>query len=164
MLLPVVFFGHGSPTNVLEDNAATRCWADIGRRVGRPRAILVVSAHWYTEGTRVTAMPGPRTIHDFGPLSPRLFELDYPAPGDPDLAERVRSLLGLPRTALDHDWGLDHGAWTVLMKAYPAADVPVVQLSIDANRTAAQHYELAQRLGLLRREGVLLWVRFGWRQ
>ena len=156
MTLPVVFFGHGSPTNVLEDNPATRCWHDLGKRIGRPRAILVVSAHWYTDGTRVTAMPAPRTIHDFGPIAPELFELDYPAPGSPELAARIGELLELGDEAMDQEWGLDHGSWTVLMKAYPGADIPVVQLSIDANKTGGEHLALAQRLSCLRAEGVLI--------
>lgn len=154
--LPVVFFGHGSPTNALEDNAATQCWQSIGDEIGLPRAIVVVSAHWYCEGTRVTAMPAPKTIHDFGRLSDALFTLSYPAPGSPELAERICQLLDLKDEALDQTWGLDHGTWVVLQKAYPLANVPVVQVSIDCNKTTLEHYQLGQKLSALRSEGVLV--------
>jgi len=154
--LPVVYFGHGSPTNVLADNVFTRDWASIGQMIGKPQAILCVSAHWFTRGTGVTAMESPRTIHDFGPLDDRLFQQQYPAPGSPDLARHVQSLLAPTPVALDQNWGFDHGCWSVLMKAYPDADVPVVQLSIDGSQPPAWHYDLAQKLKPLRDEGVLI--------
>lgn len=154
--MPVVFFGHGSPTNVLEDNAATRVWQEIGARMPKPKAILCISAHWFTRGLGVTAMAAPRTIHDFGPLDPRLFEIAYPAPGSPELAARVQALLAPEPVAADMDWGLDHGAWGVLIKAFPEADIPVVQLSLDGTKPGDWHYRLAQKLRPLRREGVLI--------
>ena len=154
---PAVFFGHGSPTNALEDNECTRAWRAIAERAGRPRAILSISAHWYLPGTRVTAMERPATIHDFGRSLPApLFDLQYPAPGDPELATRVRELVSETDVVPDHGWGLDHGTWSVLLKAYPQADVPVVQLSIDATRPGAWHHALGRALRPLRDEGVLL--------
>ncbi|MEM6683178.1 MAG: 4,5-DOPA dioxygenase extradiol [Pseudomonadota bacterium] len=154
--MPVVYFGHGSPTNVLEDNIFTRDWRQVGQEVPSPTAILCISAHWFTHGTGVTAMQQPRTIHDFGPLSPDLFKQHYGAPGDPALAQRVADLLAPVPVELDHNWGFDHGCWTVLSKAYPAADIPIVQLSIDASKAPRWHYELAQKLRPLRDEGVLI--------
>lgn len=155
--MPVAFFGHGSPTNVLEDNAATRTWAEMAARIGTPRAILCISAHWCTRGTFVTAMPAPPTIHDFGRSLPApLFDQQYPAPGSPELAARVQELLGPLEVGLDTAWGLDHGTWSVLKKAYPKADVPVVQLSLDMTKPEAWHYELATRLRPLRDEGYLI--------
>lgn len=155
--MPVVFIGHGSPTNALESNEATRSWARIAREIPRPRAILSISAHWYIEGTAVTAMAQPETIHDFGTTLPAaLFKLQYPAPGDPDLAERICELLAPVPTSLDHSWGLDHGTWSVLLKAYPDADVPVVQLSIDLSKPLIWHYEMGQRLRALRNDNVLI--------
>ncbi|MEO0410495.1 MAG: 4,5-DOPA dioxygenase extradiol [Pseudomonadota bacterium] len=154
--LPVVYLGHGSPTNVLEDNVYTRDWATIGKAIGKPQAILCISAHWFTRGTGVTAMAQPRTIHDFGPLDDRLFQQQYPAPGSPDLARHVQSLLAPTPVSLDEQWGLDHGCWSVLSKAYPKADVPVVQLSIDGTQAPAWHYDLSKKLRPLRDEGVLI--------
>lgn len=154
--MPAIFFGHGSPMNALEDNAYTRAWKQLGASIPRPKAILAVSAHWYTHGTAVTAMAAPKTIHDFGGFPQALFDMQYPAPGDPMLAARVRDLLAPIDVQLDHSWGLDHGTWSVLVKAYPAADIPVLQLSIDATRPTAYHYDLGRRLGVLRDEGVLL--------
>lgn len=155
--LPAVFFGHGSPTNALEHNECTRAWFAIAERIGKPKAILSISAHWYVRGTRVTAMQQPATIHDFGRSLPApLFDLQYPAPGSPELANRVRELVTDTDITLDNDWGLDHGTWSVLLKAYPAADVPVVQLSIDATRPGAWHFELGKALRPLRDEGVLI--------
>jgi 4,5-DOPA dioxygenase extradiol len=154
--MPVVFFGHGSPMNALEHNDVTRVWRQIGAEMPRPKAILCVSAHWETHGSAVTAMEQPRTIHDFGGFPPALFAMQYAAPGSPALAERVRALL-LPDAALaDHGWGLDHGTWSVLVHAYPAADIPVVQLSLDVALDGAGHYALARRLRALRDEGVLV--------
>ena len=159
--MPVVFFGHGSPMIALESNDTTRRWAAIARAsdkgFGPHRAILCISAPWLTRGIAVTAMPAPRTIHDFGAFPQALFDVQYPAPGDPALARRVRELLApLPVTLDEAQWGLDHGAWSVLMKAYPDADVPVVQLGMDAERPPSWHHAIGQRLRPLRDEGVLI--------
>jgi 4,5-DOPA dioxygenase extradiol len=153
--MPVVFFGHGSPQNALGGNRFTDAWRDFGERV-RPRAILIVSAHWYAAGTRVTASARPRTNHDFVSFKGAASSFQYPAPGDPVLAMRVRELLAPVPVALDEHWGFDHGAWTVLANAYPKADVPVVELSLDRTQPPAFHYELAARLAPLRDEGVLI--------
>jgi len=154
--MPVVFFGHGNPLNALNDNTYTRGWREIGQSTPRPRAILAVSAHWYLPGTHVTAMDTPRTIHDFGGFPPELYRMQYPAPGSPALAERVRALLAPTPAGLDFSWGLDHGTWSVLVHAFPHADIPVVQLSLDETLDARAHYRLAQRLAPLRDEGVLV--------
>jgi 4,5-DOPA dioxygenase extradiol len=154
--MPVVFFGHGSPMNAIEPNRYADAWRAIGARVPRPRAILSVSAHWYTRGTGVTAMPQPRTIHDFYGFPKPLYEVSYPAPGDPALAARVRELAAPVEAQLDQSWGLDHGTWQVLLHAFPAADIPVVQLSIDGTQPPSFHYELGRRLAPLRAEGVLV--------
>jgi 4,5-DOPA dioxygenase extradiol len=156
--MPVVFFGHGSPMIALETNDTTRTWKAMGEAFGKPRAILCVSAHWLTQGVAVTAMTAPRTIHDFGASFPKaLFDMQYPAPGSPELAARIRNLLAPQPVALDQQgWGLDHGTWSVLSKVYPDADVPVVQLSMDATKPPEWHFELAKRLAPLRDEGVLI--------
>ena len=155
--MPLVFFGHGSPTNVLEDNVATRSWKEIADSIERPKAVLCISAHWCTQGTAVTAMARPRTIHDFGRSLPApLFECQYPAPGDPALAERVAQLLAPLPVQLDQSWGLDHGAWAVFSKAWPEADMPIVELSIDMTQPDRWHYELGQKLRTLRDEGILI--------
>ena len=156
-VMPVVFIGHGSPTNAIEDNEATQAWYRIANSMERPEAILCISAHWYTHGSAVTAMAAPKTIHDFGgaSLAP-LFNLQYPAPGKPELAQRVRQLLAPVPVQLDHSWGLDHGTWSVLIKSHPEAEIPVVQLSLDLDKPLAWHYELGKRLRPLRREGVLV--------
>jgi 4,5-DOPA dioxygenase extradiol len=142
--------------NALADNPFTREWAALGIRIPRPRAILCISAHWYTTSTAVTISTSPRTIHDFGGFPRELYLVHYPAPGDPQLAERIRQMLTPVPTALDEEWGLDHGTWSVLKHMYPDADLPVVQLSIDATKPPAFHYEIGQRLAPLREDGVLI--------
>ena len=155
--MPVLFLGHGSPMNAIEDNAWRRGWGEIGARLPRPKAILCVSAHWETAGAAaVSASPAPATIHDFGGFPQALFDVRYPAPGDPALAARVGALLA-PDPVVQHPTrGLDHGAWSVLLPMYPDADVPVVQLSLDRSRPNAWHYEAGRRLAALRDEGVLI--------
>lgn len=154
--MPSIFFGHGSPMNTLERNRYTEGWAEFGETIPRPKAILAISAHWYIRGTRVTAMPKPRTIHDFGGFPRALHEVQYPAAGDAALAARVAELLRPLDVKLDMDWGLDHGTWSVLVHVFPDANVPVVQLSIDATQPAAFHYELGRKLAHLREEGILI--------
>ena len=156
--MPVVFFGHGSPMVAIETNAISRSWAVIAAGLPRPKAILCISAHWETNVTVVTAMDRPRTIHDFGASFPQaLFDMQYPAPGDPALARRVAELLAPTPVALDdRQWGFDHGTWSVLVKAYPNADIPVVQLGMDVNLTPAQRFDIGRRLAPLRDEGVLI--------
>jgi len=154
--MPTIFLGHGNPMNALLTNDYTEGWRAIGASIPRPKAILSVSAHWYVPGTAVTAMPRPRTIHDFGGFPRALFEYRYPAPGDPELAKSVRALLAPLDVALDTSWGLDHGTWAVLCHVYPEADIPVAQLSIDETKPARFHYELGRHLRTLRDEGVLV--------
>ncbi len=155
-VMPAVFFGHGNPMNALHQNAWTKGWAAIGSAIPRPSAILCISAHWYLPATRVTAMSSPRTIYDFGGFPQKLYEVEYPAPGDPELARRVRDLLAPIDVGLDEHWGLDHGTWSVLCHVFPDANVPVVQLSIDENQPAEFHYEIGKRLTPLRDEGVFV--------
>lgn len=154
--MPTLFVGHGSPMNAVADNPYTRAWSSLGASVPRPRAILCISAHWFVKGTALTISTAPRTIHDFGGFPRDLYLVQYPAPGDPELARRVQELLAPLPAALDESWGLDHGTWSVLKHVYPEADIPVVQLSIDGTKDAAFHYEIGQRLAPLREEGVLI--------
>ncbi|TWI84271.1 4,5-DOPA-extradiol-dioxygenase [Chitinophaga japonensis] len=154
--MPVLFIGHGSPMNGIEDNTFSRNWAQMGREIPAPAAVLVVSAHWLTRGTHITAMEHPRTIHDFGGFPPELHQVQYPAPGHPELAKATQQLVRKTTVGLDHDWGLDHGAWTVVRHMYPDAAIPVLQLSIDYHQSPQYHYELARELSALRRKGVLI--------
>lgn len=154
--MPAIFFGHGNPMNALSDNVYSRGWAEIGRSLPRPKAILCISAHWYIPEIAVTAMERPRTIHDFGGFPRALFQVEYPAPGSPALANRVNELLGGDVMLDTSHWGLDHGAWSVLVHVFPEADIPVVQLSINETEPAAFHYNLAKKLPPMRDEGVLV--------
>jgi 4,5-DOPA dioxygenase extradiol len=154
--MPAIFFGHGNPMNALAQNAWTDAWTRIGREIPKPKAILCISAHWFIPETAVTAMPRPRTIHDFGGFPQELFEFQYPATGSPELEERVCRLLKPTGVEMDQDWGLDHGTWAVLCHVYPEADIPIVQLSIDETQPAEFHYGLARHLSPLRDEGVLI--------
>jgi len=153
---PAVFAGHGSPMYAIEPNRYTAAWASLGQSLQRPDAILVISAHWVTRGTWITAMTKPKTIHDFGGFPQALFDIQYPAPGCPALADRIQELLDIPVVLEEHEWGIDHGAWSVLKYLYPRADVPVVQLSLDGSKTAQEHYELAKQLRPLRDENILI--------
>ena len=155
-LQPVFFIGHGSPMNGIEQNIFSKKWQEIGKAIDLPCAVLVVSAHWLTTGTLVTAMSEPKTIHDFGGFPKELFDVQYPAPGSPFLAEETAKLITSTSVGLDHDWGFDHGTWSIVRHMFPDANVPVLQLSIDYNKPAAYHYNLAKELYDLRKRGVLV--------
>lgn len=155
--MPAAFIGHGNPMNALETNRYTQAWRRFGESVPRPRAILVISAHWYTNATAVTAMPKPRTIHDFYGFPKRLFDIEYPAPGLPELGHQVADIVHPTWVGRDIDsWGIDHGTWSVLVHAFPQADIPVVQLSLNAFKSADDHLELGRKLAALREDGVLI--------
>ncbi len=154
--MPTIFIGHGSPMNAIEDNEFTEGWKMIAKSIPRPDAILSVSAHWFIPGTQVLSVPQPRTIHDFYGFPPELYQQQYPALGDPELAKRVSSLLKEYSVGLDMNWGLDHGTWSVLRRMYPNADIPTIQLSIDYSKPPVYHFKLGQELEVLRDEGVLI--------
>ncbi|MEO8569680.1 MAG: 4,5-DOPA dioxygenase extradiol [Ginsengibacter sp.] len=155
-LMPVLFIGHGSPMNGIEDNQFSERWTAMAKEIPLPAAVLVVSAHWFSNGTRITAMDFPKTIHDFGGFPQELFDVQYKAPGNPVLAKETVGLLHSAHVELDHDWGLDHGTWMVVRHMYPEAKIPVLQLSIDYNKGPQYHYELAKEMIALRRKGVLI--------
>ena len=154
--MPVLFVGHGSPMNGIEDNSFSRRWEELGRELPKPAAVLCVSAHWYIRSTAVTAMERPRTIHDFWGFPEELSAVRYPAPGSPAVAGEISQLLRKARVALDREWGLDHGCWTVVRRMYPDADIPVLQLSLDSTKRPEWHYDLARELAPLRNRGVLV--------
>lgn len=154
--LPVLFIGHGSPMNGIEDNEFSRNWSKMGNEIPKPKAVLVISAHWLTNGTFITAMEHPKTIHDFGGFPEALYNVQYPANGSPGLAKVTADLITSTTVGLDHDWGLDHGTWSVVRHMYPNADIPVLQLSIDYNKPAQYHFDLAKLIVSLRKKGVLI--------
>ena len=154
--MPVLFLGHGSPMNAIEENEFVTGFRNIGKTIPKPNAILCISAHWETRGTFVTAMEKPPTIHDFGGFPQALFDVQYPAQGSPEIASETKSIIKKTIVGLDDKWGLDHGAWSVIKHLYPNADVPVIQLSLDYYQTAQYHYELAKELSSLRKKGVLI--------
>lgn len=155
-IMPALFLGHGNPMNAIEENEFTRGWSDAGRSISKPNAILCISAHWQTPGTYVTAMAKPQTIHDFGGFPQQLFDVQYPAPGDIELASETKAGVTKTNVGLNYDWGLDHGCWVVVSHMYPKADVPVIQVSLDYNKPAQWHFELAKELAFLRKKGVLI--------
>lgn len=154
--MPILFVGHGSPMNAIEDNPFSRAWGEIGKSLPTPKAILCVSAHWETLGTQVTGMDQPKTIHDFGGFPRELFEAEYPAPGSPALARLTQETVKKVTVELDQSWGLDHGTWSILAKMFPKADIPVVQLSLDHSQPPEFHYALGKELAALRSKGVLI--------
>lgn len=154
--MPVLFLGHGSPMNAIEENQFVNGFRSLAKNLPKPNAILCVSAHWFTKGSKVTAMEMPKTIHDFGGFPKELFEVQYPAQGSPELATITQELLLPTAIELDHHWGLDHGAWSVIKHLYPEANIPVIQLSIDYSKPAEYHFQLAQQLSRLREKGILI--------
>jgi 4,5-DOPA dioxygenase extradiol len=154
--MPLLFIGHGSPMNGIEDNEFSMRWEQLGKEIPLPTAVLCISAHWLTKGTHVTAMEHPQTIHDFGGFPQALFDVQYPAPGNPALAKETASLIHKTSVGLDHEWGLDHGTWSIVKRMYPQANIPVLQLSIDYSKGPQYHYELARELEALRKKGVLI--------
>ena len=156
IIMPVLFVGHGSPMNAIEDNEFSGRWKQMGKEIPKPKAVLIVSAHWLTKGTKITAIEQPKTIHDFGGFPKPLFDVRYPAPGDPALAKETSTLIKSTPVGLDHDWGLDHGAWSIVCNMYPEAKIPVLQLSIDYTKEPQYHYNLAKELYELRKKGVLI--------
>ncbi|UAY53592.1 4,5-DOPA-extradiol-dioxygenase [Ferruginibacter albus] len=154
--MPLLFIGHGNPMNAIEQNEFSKGWGEAGKTLPKPNAILCISAHWETKGTFITAMDKPKTIHDFGGFPQELFDVQYPAPGNPALAKETKELLTHTEAKLDEHWGLDHGCWSVVKNMYPDADIPVIQLSMDYTKTPQWHYELAKQLSSLRNKGVLI--------
>jgi 4,5-DOPA dioxygenase extradiol len=154
--MPVLFVGHGSPMNGIEDNEFSRRWLQMGKEIPKPKAVLCISAHWLTRGTYITAMPAPKTIHDFGGFPKELSQVQYNAPGSPALAKETAGLFHSTTVHLDHDWGFDHGCWSVVKQMYPEANIPVLQFSIDYSKPASYHYALAKELSALRDKGVLI--------
>ena len=154
--MPVLFLGHGSPMNAIEENEFTKEFNKIGNSIPKPKAILCISAHWETNGTFVTAMQKPKTIHDFRGFPKELYEVQYPAQGNPELAKQIKNSITNPIIGLDQDWGLDHGAWSVIKHLYPNADIPVLQMSLDYNKNPQYHYELGNKLAELRKKGLLI--------
>jgi 4,5-DOPA dioxygenase extradiol len=154
--MPVLFIGHGSPMNGIEDNAFSRTWSAMAKEIPVPKAVLVISAHWFTRGTQITEMDAPPTIHDFGGFPQALYDVQYPAPGDPQLARDTKAMIHSTDVELAHDWGLDHGTWTIVRHMYPEANIPVLQLSIDYTKDGKFHYELAKEIAQLRYKGVLI--------
>lgn len=154
--MPVLFLGHGSPMNGIEENEFVKGFKKVGEEIIKPSAILCISAHWETKGTYVTAMENPRTIHDFSGFPQALFDVQYPAPGSPSLAQETKDLITNTSIGLDESWGLDHGAWSVVKHLYPNADVPIIQMSLDYTKPAKYHFELAQELSQLRQKGILI--------
>lgn len=155
-IMPALFVGHGSPMNGIEHNEFSSKWNEMAQQIAVPKAVLVVSAHWFTRGTKITAMDFPPTIHDFGGFPQALFDVQYPAPGNAALAKETKAMVKSTDVLLDHDWGLDHGAWSVVKNMYPNADIPVLQLSIDYTKDAQYHYDLAKEISALRKKGVLI--------
>ncbi len=155
-IMPVLFVGHGNPMNAIEKNEYSKKWGELGKTLPKPKAILVVSAHWLTKGTKVTAMDKPKTIHDFGGFPQELFDAQYPAKGSPEFAKEVQSIVKKTKVQSDLEWGLDHGTWSVLLPMFPKADIPVFQLSIDYSQPPQYHYDLAKELSGLRKKGVLI--------
>jgi len=154
--MPVLFLGHGSPMNAIEENEFVLGWRSIGRTIPKPKAVLCISAHWETRGTFVTGMEKPKTIHDFGGFPDELYDVQYPAPGSPELAREIKSHVTITEVGLDEKWGLDHGCWSVVKHLYPDADIPVLQMSMDYYMSPRQHYDLAKGLQIFRKKGVLV--------